>query len=73
MVGSLRGAKGLLSGKALREFHEKMFGLVRGSLDKLCWKTYGLLKGPLFIGVEILWAVVPNPWGPRDSDGYRML
>lgn len=32
--------------------------LVRRSLDRLCWKTYGLLKGPFYIRVEVLRAVV---------------
>lgn len=37
---------------------------MRESLDGLSWKTYSLLKGPLYIGVEVLWAVVYPQWPP---------
>lgn len=33
-----------------------------GSLDRLCWKTYSFLKGPLYIAVQVLWGVLYSQW-----------
>lgn len=46
---------------------------MRRSLDRLCWKMFGLLKGPLYIGVEVLQAVAYSQWTLQRSRGLETL